>query len=561
LSLFLATAVVGQDAPRRAATAAPPSRQTSWVWLSTSTQTAPQGSHHLKAAPNYSTVFSPRVLIYPTRNDVPNFNAGFDGNGIPVAPNGTFPRNKYALGIQTNGMDGGGCVPLDPTKPFDGCVQLPDASGNLAPAWIEREHWTFRLSYIDPSNPSAAEVNIGFLGWGGVNDGDWTINYVQHTAGGHQCFITALNCDYYGIDLPYLTGTAAWSVPSCSMKLGPGYTVTILYQASPYKAGAVPNGAQEWYPDTTPATATRLAKPGGIIYSLPYSLGRADNALTIYGNGLVHPGIPATGYTGQHDPLNLDIGSISPGSETITVNAFDCVALPNVAFTISRQFIESGGHAHSANGAPPLDEISSLDSYSGTTDTNGHWTTTLHAGTIAETMKYTATSSNLEGSPFTAESLLVTTGLLGLVDPGVDDPNIRYTGYRDEHPSNHWASPELHAFVRELAAQYNTEIDDPDMQGSFGLNDMSLQLGGLFDWKGTWAPPHGQHSFGVACDIDHNVVRFTDGHYVPLDYQDTLRNVARDLGGFLIIESNNNDNLHVQIPESQISDVLLRETR
>lgn len=85
--------------------------------------------------------------------------------------------------------------------------------------------------------------------------------------------------------------------------------------------------------------------------------------------------------------------------------------------------------------------------------------------------------------------------------------------------------------------------------------------GGGFDWKGTWAPPHSQHSFGVACDIDHMVQRFTDGQYVAVDYEDTLSDVASDLGGFLLIETSNNDNLHVQIPEAQICDVLLRETR
>jgi len=40
-----------------------------------------------------------------------------------------------------------------------------------------------------------------------------------------------------------------------------------------------------------------------------------------------------------------------------------------------------------------------------------------------------------------------------------------------------------------------------------------------------------------------------------------LRLAADDLGGFLLIERSNNDNLHVQLNESLISDVLLRETR
>ncbi len=530
------------------------------AWLSSVVRvssTTAEGARHVRATPELATVFQSRLLQYANAADLPDFTTGFDGNGVTVA-NDTLPRNKYAIGIQSNGMDGGGCVAIDITHPFGGCVQIANSSGNLVTAQIAREVWTFRFSYTDPSAPSSSEVNI-------TSAGDYVLEFVQRTPGGHRCF-TFYPCDYYGVNLDYLTGTITTSNPTCAMKLGPGYHAYIFYQASPYDEGAVPAGAQEWYPPTVPATLTRLEQPGGTLFSRDYSLGRADNALSISGGGLVHPSVAATGYTGIHDPLNLGISSIPPGSETISVASYDCGVIPYVAFSVSREFIESGGHgAHSATAPPPLDSVSSLGAYSGTTDSSGNWTTMLYAGAVAETIKYTATAPNLLGSPFTSPPLLVATGFLGLADPGANDSNIRYTGNTStvglRHPSNHNASAELHAFVRNLAAQYNQRIADPMLQGSLGLNDMSLMTGGVFDITANWLPPHSQHSFGVACDIDHFVKRFSDGVFVEIDYETTLSNVASDLDGFLLIETSNTDNLHVQIPESQLSDVLLRETR
>lgn len=521
--------------------------------------TPSEGGGRFGVMPQYASTNSPRLLMYPTSQDTPRWNSeeDFDGNGVPL-PNNTFPRNKYAVGIQTNGMSGGGCVPLDPANnPTTNCLQLVNSSGQPYTPQAQRQLWTFRIAYIDPATPGAAEVNIGFVGgFGSGNNGDWSVEWVYRTAGGHECF-TFYPCDTYGLDLHYLTGTAAFSLPNCQMKLGPGYTAYIYYQSSPYLSGQVPAGAQEWYPDTTAATPTRLEKPGGVIWSKTYSLGRADNAMQIGGPGIVHPQVNATGYSGVHDPLNLGISSIPSGSGTVTVTTYDCGVLPNVAFTVAKEFLESGGHNHSA---PSDNDVNYLDALSGNTDTNGHFETRVHTGTVAGTMKYTATAQNLEGSPFTAEPLYITTGFASMIDPGPDF-NSRYTGVTPEHPSNHWGSVELHLFVRDLAQEYNDRVADPALQGSLGLNDMSLRMGGIFDLHFDYQKPHSQHSFGVACDIDHYLQRFTDNQTILIDYEDVLFNAASDLGGFLLIERKNNNNLHVQIPESMLTDVLLRQTR
>ncbi len=497
----------------------------------------------LKTTPNFASVYQPRLLEYPTSADLPNYSAYFDGNGVALT-NSTFPRNKYAIGIQTNGMDGGGCVALDLTHPYSSCLMLPDANGNPVQASVAREVWTFRISYVDPTNPSAAEVNIGFVGGFG---GDDTIEWVRSTAGGHRCF-TLYPCDYYGLDLDYLTGTAAWSLPSCTMKLGAGYHAYIFYQSSPYDEGHVPAGALEWYPVTTAATATRLAQPGGIIFSRSYSLGRSDNALGISVSGLVHPEVSTnTGYP-------TVAPTIPPGSATVTVTAYDCGAIPNLAFTIDRQFALAGGHVGHGT-TPSLDDVSSMDAYSGTTGANGRWTTTLHAGEIASAMEYTPSAANLEGSPFTGHPVTVTTGFVSLIDPG-PTTGLRYTGQTATHPNNHNGSVELHFFVRDLATNYNNDADPGD-QGSFGLNDMSLPLGGVFDIQAGWSPPHSRHRFGTDCDIDRYAQR-PDGTLALIDTR-LLRRKVRGLNGILLIESGGR--LHVQVPEYTVATILQRETR
>jgi hypothetical protein len=514
---------------------------------------------HGRIAPLNESVSSVRLVKYNLQSDVPHYDQNFNGNGVTVAADEVIPRNYYGIGMEGGRMQGGGCFPVDPST--TACLREPDANGNLVTVQKARERWTFRISYIDPSDPTASEFNVGFdtTGFGGGGDSIW--EWERRTPKGHSCFTFYEDiCDTYGLNLNTLEGTAQWFTPQCFLKLGAGYHAYLFYQYSRYNFGdTIPPGAEEWVPNT-PATTTRLEVPGKTLSpSTDWQLGRSENALAITGAGLVHPRVDATGYSGIHDPLNLGLASFPGGSETIEVVSYDCGVIPNVSFTIAREFIEhSGGHNHA--GSPPLNDVSSLDTYTGTTDRNGHWSTALHAGPLAGTMRYTISTTNLQGQPFTGQPLLVTTGFIGLVDPGANDPNIRYTGVLPAHPSSHWGAPELHAFVRDLAAQYNAR-KQPVAQGSLGLNDMSITTGGVFDYRGTWSPPHGQHSFGVACDIDHAAVRFSDGQNIPVDYWGTLTTVATDLGGFLLIERQNNDNLHVQIPEAQISDVLLRETR
>lgn len=194
------------------------------------------------------------------------------------------------------------------------------------------------------------------------------------------------------------------------------------------------------------------------------------------------------------------------------------------------------------------------------------WSTTLLSGEVASTIKYTATTTNLGGAgPFTSQGLLVTTGFVALADPGENDPNIRYTGNTTtrglRHPSNHNASPELHAFVRALAALYNARAPlevIPTAQGSFGLNDMSITTGGIFDIEGNWSMPHQRHRFGTDCDIDRNVLLSDGVTYKPIRWR-LFERIVDELDGIPLLESGGR--LHVQVPEYEVATILLRETR
>ncbi len=507
-----------------------------------------------RAAPFYETVGSPRVIEYKTQYDVPNYDWTFAGNGITVPQNGSAPRSDYAIGMEGGRMQGGGCFPVDPSVP-NTCLQEANASGNLVTVYKARERWTFRVSYIDPSNPSAAEFNVGFdtTGFGGGGDSVW--EWERRTPKNHSCFTFYEDvCDTYGFNLNELYNTAQYFRPPCYLILGPGYRGYLFYQYSRYNVtDTIPPGAQEWVPNTA-ATTTRLAQPGKILFSSDWLLGRGLNALAVSGPGVVNPGVPPdTGYA-TAAPF------IAPGSGTIEVTSYDCGVIPNVAFTIQREFIDgSGGHAHANE--PSLDGVSLLDAYDGTTDRNGHWSTTLHAGQIGSTIKYTASTQNLLGRPFTSKPLFVTTGFANLTDSGENDPNIRYTGNTSttglRHPSNHNGSPELHAFVRSMAGLYNANADPAD-QGSLGLNDMSLPVGGVFDLNGDWSPPHARHRFGTDCDIDRSVRR-ADGSFTLIDTADLGDIVRRELDGKFLLESGGR--VHVQVPEYEVGTILLRETR
>lgn len=71
------------------------------------------------------------------------------------------------------------------------------------------------------------------------------------------------------------------------------------------------------------------------------------------------------------------------------------------------------------------------------------------------------------------------------------------TGQTSTHPNNHYGTPATLARAGMMAYDYYKKTG-----ATLGINDMSLEWGGLFDWKATWASPHSLHRKGTSVDID-----------------------------------------------------------
>lgn len=217
----------------------------------------------------------------------------------------------------------------------------------------------------------------------------------------------------------------------------------------------------------------------------------------------------------------------------------------------------SAGHAHT--NLPAISDVATIAGTGGTTDANGQWSTTFTTGRVASKLRLTAIGS-IEGRLF-LETADLNVGFNGLVDPGVDGSAIiRYTGNTGvagtRHPSNHFASSELHVFVRKMASYYNLRVPDAD-QGTIGIYAMSLERGGLFDIEAGWAPSHFRHRFGTDADISRFVER-PGGLLISAD-RDVLEDIVLGMDGIFLRESGGR--MHVQVPEHMVADILLRGTR
>lgn len=510
----------------------------------------------LRPTPNYEIVDNARVMRYRTRADYPDYSAGWNGNGIEVPENGAIPRSDVAIGIQTGWINGGGCFPANPADSASPCLTEPDGFGGTRVVWKQREIWTFRMSYIDPANPNAVEVLVGFPSQFSSTPSDDTLIWVRETSAGRRCFtFYAYYCNTYGIDLDYITGSVRGFQPGCSNKRGPGYKAQIFYQYSRYKiTDTIPPGANEWEPATVPATPTRLAQPGKQIFVRNWQMDMSEDAVSFGVGGQVHPGIESnTGY-------DTVAPTVAAAAGTINLSAYDCGPIPGVSFSMSTDFVpNSSGHAH--DNPPAISDVAAINGSGGTTDANGQWSTTFTTGRVASKLRLTAIGT-IEGKLFLKTADL-NVGFAGLVDPGVDGSAIiRYTGHDTpdgvSHPGNHFGSGELHVFVRKLASYYNILAAVPD-RGSLGINDMSLERGGLFDIKARWRPSHFRHRFGTDADIDQYVKR-PDGTFIFAD-QDLLEEIVTQRLEDGIFHRESGNRMHVQVPEYMVGDILLRETR
>jgi hypothetical protein len=72
-------------------------------------------------------------------------------------------------------------------------------------------------------------------------------------------------------------------------------------------------------------------------------------------------------------------------------------------------------------------------------------------------------------------------------------------GHPIEHPDNHYGTHDTVENTISLAKDFYKNL-----KATLGVNDMSLEWGGLFDICGNWWSPHGWHRKGTSVDIDRS---------------------------------------------------------
>jgi hypothetical protein len=83
---------------------------------------------------------------------------------------------------------------------------------------------------------------------------------------------------------------------------------------------------------------------------------------------------------------------------------------------------------------------------------------------------------------------------LQLLPPGATYNLVSNPG---QHGDPYYGTPEFIQSLQALADLFYAKYP----QQYLGFNDMSLELGGLYDYKSTWAPPHAEHRLGTNVDL------------------------------------------------------------
>lgn len=503
------------------------------------------------------------------------------GNGIVVPEGGTISRSNVAFGIQMRGIYGGGCVPLGgPSQDTSGpCLSYPGPDGKPVYVYKERERWIAQTKYLDRSVTPAVERLVA---------GPNTLNYVDHTPKYFlNCFVTAFNCDYYGIPLNPLIGWTTGKSPDCGFKRGAGYRTSVFYQYSQYRTTTdVPAGANEWEPAAVPATATTLAVPGKEIAFRNWELTPRENALRVtLGASRINPAIPWR-LIDRVDTTVTNVGgtktrSIPAGSTQVSVEAFDCgVPFTNVTFKGTVTYVaESGGHIHSVSGdtPPPSGKVSdapTADGFEGTTDASGRWPSplTVTAGEFAGAYELVVETDNLtagNGSPplpFRSPVQRLVVGfpplpeLLPAIGSDIElvgdaNENECGSGQCDNHRyKSHFGTPELHAFIYELPRVFHENVAT---EGSLLINDMSLPSGGGFDIAGDWADSyHISHRNGYDVDVNRKIYLYDGGERAITNWEEMIfySSVKRELQGSRI----NEPTIHFRLSGEVIDQIFAR---
>jgi len=153
--------------------------------------------------------------------------------------------------------------------------------------------------------------------------------------------------------------------------------------------------------------------------------------------------------------------------------------------------------------------LGSFGASSGTTNSQGKFTTTYTASQFGGAEKISASAGGGSGNA----TLTVRIPNLLLLGAGSNYALIGGGAAAPAHPVNHYGTITFITNLTNLAANYHNDFPALDV---IGINDMSLVRGGLFDINNNWAQPHMEHRVGINADIRANSC-FNRTNFIPDD--------------------------------------------
>jgi hypothetical protein len=198
----------------------------------------------------------------------------------------------------------------------------------------------------------------------------------------------------------------------------------------------------------------------------------------------------------QVEPASLAPRGLGNDTATLTVTVRRCgepARGETVRFRLEREE-GSGGHNHPAPQASQhAGALGTLDPATCVTDDNGRCRVTYTAPEAAGRIFIMAEVDGARSFPHG-----VTVRLSGL-QPLEASPGLILIGDTNTHRENHYGTPRTLEALRNIGDEWVRLYPNPNDR--VGINDMSLEWGGLFDIHSTWAPPHDYHRTGENVDV------------------------------------------------------------
>ncbi len=155
----------------------------------------------------------------------------------------------------------------------------------------------------------------------------------------------------------------------------------------------------------------------------------------------------------------------------------------------------TGGHSHDENRKAHTGKVEpdSILFVPGESILNGEYT----SGEVAGTEKIIAEVLDSNGSVSSTQSVSIDVKVKDLESFSSPTPYYQLTGSKPAHTANHFGLHSTDDSMGHVADDYYIGTG-----ALLGINDMSLEGGGLFDIDANWSPPHRSHRKGTSVDID-----------------------------------------------------------